>query len=83
VEGDPVVEVGWSIHPDRWGEGFAPEAARASVAWGFEVSDLEEIVSFAVLDNARSRRVMEKIGMKRVRAIERAGLPHVVYAVHR
>ena len=78
-----MVEVGWSIHPDRWGEGFAPEAARASVAWGFEVCDLEEIVSFAVPDNARSRRVMEKIGMRPTGTIERASLPHVLYSIRR
>lgn len=83
VEGEPVVEIGWSIDPDRWGEGFATEAARASARWGFEVCELEEIVSFALLDNARSRRVMEKLGMQYVRDFERAGLPHVLYRLHR
>ena len=52
VEGEPVVEVGWSIAPARWGEGFAPEAARAAVAWGFERCGLERIVSFTLPENA-------------------------------
>ena len=78
-----MVEVGWSIHPDRRGEGFATEAASASVQWGLEVCGLDEIVSFTTPRNAASRRVMEKIGMKHIRDIERAGLPHVLYAVRR
>jgi RimJ/RimL family protein N-acetyltransferase len=83
VEGAPAVEVGWSISPDRWGEGFATEAAIASVDWGFDVCALDEIVSFTLPDNTASRLVMERIGMEQVRDIDRAGLPHVLYAVRR
>jgi ribosomal-protein-alanine N-acetyltransferase len=79
VEGEPVVEVGWSITPRRWGEGLAPEAARAAVDWGFQRAGLDRIVSFMLLDNLRSRRVMEKLEMARVREFERAGLPHLLY----
>ena len=74
-----MVEVGWSITPARWGEGLAPEAARAAVAWGFERCGLERIVSFTLPENARSRRVMEKIGMSYAREFERAGRRHVLY----
>jgi RimJ/RimL family protein N-acetyltransferase len=81
VEGEWAVEVGWSIHPERQGEGFASEAARASVEWGFEVCGLREIVSFTMPSNRPSRRVMEKIGMTHARDIDRAGLPHVLYAI--
>jgi ribosomal-protein-alanine N-acetyltransferase len=79
VEGDPAVEIGWSITPARWGEGFATEAAHAAVAWGFERCGLAEIVAFALIDNVRSRRVMEKLGMSYERDFERAGLPHALY----
>ena len=75
VEGEPVVEVGWSIAPARWGDGLAPEAAQAVLAWGFERCGLERIVSFTLPDNQRSRRVMEKIGMTFERDFERAGCP--------
>jgi RimJ/RimL family protein N-acetyltransferase len=81
VEGEPAVEVGWSIHPDRQREGFATEAARASVEWGFEVCGLEEIVSFTMRSNVASRRVMERIGMEHARGMDRAGLPHVLYTI--
>ncbi len=78
-----MVEVGWSVAPDRWGEGLAPEAAAASLDWGFEVCGLEEIVSFTMPDNHASRRVMEKLGMRYVRDFDRAGLPHVLYRLRR
>ncbi len=79
VDGEPVVEVGWSITPPRWGEGLAPEAARAAVAWGFERCGLERVVSFTLPENRRSQRVMEKLGMSYVCEFERAGLPHLLY----
>jgi ribosomal-protein-alanine N-acetyltransferase len=83
VTDEPVVEAGWSITPPRWGEGLAPEAARASIDWGFERASLERIVAFAEPRNSRSLRVMEKLGMTYVREFERAGLPHVLYRIDR
>jgi RimJ/RimL family protein N-acetyltransferase len=59
----PAVEVGWRIAFAHWGKGYATEAAKASLAFGFRVLGLAEIVSFTVPANVRSRRVMEKIGM--------------------
>ena len=81
VEGEPAVEIGWSITPARWGEGLAPEAAGVVLDWGFERCGLDRIVSFALADNERSRRVMEKIGMTYAREIERRGLRHVLYEI--
>jgi RimJ/RimL family protein N-acetyltransferase len=79
VEGEQVVEVGWAVAPERWGEGFASEAAEASLAWGFERLGLDEIVAFALPHNAASRRVMEKLGMAYDRPFDRMGLEHVLY----
>lgn len=59
----PCVEIGWRLAREAWGQGFAIEAARASVAFGFDQLGLKEIVSFTVPDNVRSRRVMERLGM--------------------
>lgn len=58
-----VVEVGWRLHRDHWGNGYATEAARESLRFGFEDLRLDEIVSFTTVANAPSRRVMERIGM--------------------
>jgi RimJ/RimL family protein N-acetyltransferase len=61
----PAVEVGWRLARDAWGHGYATEAARVALDFGFERVGLEEIVSFTVPANTRSRRVMERLGMVR------------------
>jgi RimJ/RimL family protein N-acetyltransferase len=61
----PCVEVGWRLLPEYWGRGYATEAARAALAFGFERLNLPEIVSFTTTNNLRSRRVMERLGMYR------------------
>lgn len=84
----PAVEVGWRLARHAWGFGYATEAARAAVAHGFRDLALEEIVSFTATGNARSRAVMERIGMTRDPAedFDHPGLPaghrlrrHVLY----
>ena len=59
----PCVEIGWRLAAPFWGHGYATEAARAAVTHGFESLGLQEIVSFTTESNARSKRVMEAIGM--------------------
>jgi len=60
----PCVEIGWRLARPWWGQGLATEGARAALAYGFERLSLPEIVSFTVPGNVRSRRVMEKLGMR-------------------
>jgi RimJ/RimL family protein N-acetyltransferase len=60
----PCVEVGWRLARAHWGRGYATEAARASLTFGFEQVGLEEIVSFTVPANVRSIAVMERLGMR-------------------
>jgi ribosomal-protein-alanine N-acetyltransferase len=83
IEGEPVVEVGWSMSPERWGEGFATEAGKAALDWGFERIGLRRIVSFTMPHNAASRRVMEKLGLRYEREFDRAGVTQVLYAIER
>lgn len=59
----PCVEIGWRLAHEHWDKGFATEGARAAVRCAFEELGLDEIVSFTVPANVRSRRVMEKLGM--------------------
>jgi RimJ/RimL family protein N-acetyltransferase len=59
----PAPEVGWRLHPDFWGSGYATEAALASLDYGFGEFGLDEIVSIFQPENAASGRVMERIGM--------------------
>ena len=59
----PCVEIGWRLSADHWGRGLATEGALLVVNHAFGELALDEIVSFTVPENMRSRRVMEKIGM--------------------
>lgn len=60
----PAVEVGWRLACEHWGQGYATEAAREALRFGFEELDLREIVSYTVPANTRSRAVMERLGMR-------------------
>ena len=60
----PCTDIGWRLAPAHWGKGIAGEAARACLAYGFEELGLNEVVSFTVPENLRSRAVMEKLGMR-------------------
>ena len=61
----PCVEIGWRLERASWGNGFATEAARECLRFAFESLALEEVVSFTVPLNRRSRAVMERLGMRR------------------
>jgi RimJ/RimL family protein N-acetyltransferase len=59
----PAVETGWRLAREMWGRGIAHEAAVAALDYGFSELGLEEIVAYTTTGNARSRRVMERLGM--------------------
>ena len=61
----PAVEIGWRFARAVWGHGYATEAAKAALDFGFEALGLPEIVSFTAPANLRSIAVMELIGMTR------------------
>ena len=60
----PCVEVGWRLSFDHWGQGYATEAARLALQYGFGTLALSEIVSFTSATNHRSRAVMARLGMR-------------------
>lgn len=68
LPGFPGVEIGWELAQAYWGQGFATETALASVRYGFDQLQLNEIVATTAACNIASRRVMEKIGMRHVPA---------------
>jgi RimJ/RimL family protein N-acetyltransferase len=84
----PAVEVGWRLGREHWSHGYATEAARAALAFGFHELALREIVSFTTVANERSRRVMERLGMTHdpaddfdhpLLAVDDPMRPHVLY----
>jgi RimJ/RimL family protein N-acetyltransferase len=60
-----MVEVGWRLAREHWGRGYATEAGREAIRFGFTDVGLDEVVSFTVPQNERSWRVMERIGLRR------------------
>jgi RimJ/RimL family protein N-acetyltransferase len=72
----PCIEIGWRLARAHWGRGYATEGARHALGAGFEHFGMDEIVSFTALLNARSRAVMERIGMRDARCdFEHPALP--------
>lgn len=60
----PCVEIGWRIAHEHWNKGIATEGARAALDTAFGELGLPEVVSFTVPGNTRSRRVMDRLGMR-------------------
>jgi RimJ/RimL family protein N-acetyltransferase len=88
----PALEVGWRFARSAWGHGYATEAGRAALAYGFEHADVDEIVSMTTRTNERSQAVMRRLGLTRDPAddFEHPALPpghplrpHVLYRIRR
>jgi RimJ/RimL family protein N-acetyltransferase len=62
--GGEEIELSYGLVPDSWGRGLAAEASRAVLAEGFARHSLHRIWAIARASNARSRRVMEKLGFR-------------------
>ncbi|MFI5533843.1 GNAT family N-acetyltransferase [Kitasatospora sp. NPDC051853] len=62
-DGDGEVEIGWHLHPDSWGHGYATEAARGALAKGF-ADGLTEIHAVVRPGNAPSAAVCRRLGME-------------------
>ena len=59
----PEADIGYELAPDQWGHGYATEAARAIVRFGFTELKLHRISAWCVADNTVSAHVLEKVGM--------------------
>ncbi len=66
----PCVEIGWRLLYNGWGKGIATEAAQMWLRFGFETLRLEEVVSFTAVQNTRSEKVMQRLGMVCVEEFE-------------
>jgi len=83
VDGELLYEIGYHLRRDRWGQGFATEAAQACKAWGFANLSVDRIISLIRPENVPSRHVAERNGMTLWKEIEWRGLRHCVYSVSR
>ena len=76
-------EVGWVLRRDAWGHGYATEAGRACVEWGFANFTLPYLTAMIQPANQRSIRVAERLGLAPLRRDVLDGDPVIVYALER
>ena len=63
--GGPLgIDFGYVYARAAWGRGYATEAGRACLRYGFERFGFEEVIADTDLENHASRRVLEKIGFE-------------------
>ncbi len=75
----PCSEIGWRIKKENWNQGFATEAAKACLSFGFEQLKLKEIFSFTSIHNKRSEQVMKKTGMQKIGEFDHPSLSNGHY----
>jgi ribosomal-protein-alanine N-acetyltransferase len=80
---DVGVELAYMLARDRWGRGLVAEASRACLRYGFEELGLASIAALTKAGNARSRRVLERLGMSFVKNGLYHGYECVHYAIRR
>jgi RimJ/RimL family protein N-acetyltransferase len=72
-------ELGYRLHPDAWGEGYATEGAAALLRDAFARPGITRVYAHSLLDNPGSIRVMQKIGMTYAGPWSYRGLPGAEY----
>ncbi|AMV37053.1 GNAT family N-acetyltransferase [Planctomyces sp. SH-PL62] len=82
-EGWPGLEVGWMLRRASWGQGFATEAARASLDVAFERLGENHVISMIQGDNQPSIRVARRLGMRLEGRTEVFDIPVAVYGIRR
>jgi RimJ/RimL family protein N-acetyltransferase len=68
------LEIGWALRRRFWGQGYASEIGRAGLEFAFSALGARAVVSCTVRHNARSRAVMERIGMRYAGEIRSRGM---------
>ncbi len=89
AEFSPGVEIGWRLAREHWNKGYATEAAKACLDYARKYKLFNEIYSFTTINNHRSERVMQKIGMEREGFFSHPALPeghllesHILYKLN-
>lgn len=82
VGGRRRYEIGWALHPSRWGNGYATEIGAAALRLVFDDLGAVEAVAYTERHNTRSRAVMERLGMRYVEEIRAPGLVEGLDGVH-
>ena len=76
-------EIGWRLVPDKWGQGYASEAARAMAAFAFDTLDAPLLCAVCKAENVDSAKVMRRLGMRYRGEETWYDSPHAVYEMTR
>ena len=58
----PGIEIGWALHPDHWGKGYATEAGAAAVEYAFVHHNVDALYSVILPENTASQAVARRLG---------------------
>ena len=67
------LELGYRLHKQYWGKGYATELAKGVCSWAFDTLPIDRIVAFTTCDNFASQRVLEKIGFEYIQNVDMQG----------
>jgi RimJ/RimL family protein N-acetyltransferase len=67
---DEEFEVGWAVHPQAWGHGYATESGLALARWAFD-QGIEQVIALVRPSNSRAAAVVRRIGMEWVGETEK------------
>ena len=86
----PCVEIGWRIKKDEWSKGYATEAAKAYLQYGFETLKFYKGYSFTSAINVKSEKLRQKIDMTKAGEFDHPNIPfvnalsrHAVYKIYK
>jgi RimJ/RimL family protein N-acetyltransferase len=82
VEGAMEAELGYSVMPQHWRNGYATEMGNIALEVGFIILKLENIVAFTTTTNIASQKTMQKLGFVYEKNMMRESLEHVLYRIN-
>lgn len=82
-EGWPGQEIGWTLAKPFWGKGYATEAAKAAVQWGFDHTAAKQLISLMAPENKASIKVSERLGQVFAQQVIVKGVKANLYILNR
>lgn len=70
----PATDIGWRLKPSAWGKGYATEGAKRCLEFAFQDLKLDRVISTCTAQNVKSEKVMQKIGMTKIGALNHPNL---------
>jgi [ribosomal protein S5]-alanine N-acetyltransferase len=84
-EGLPDADIGYALLPQHERQGYAREAAQATLAFAFDTAKLARVLAITDPANAASSRLLESIGLRFEKTVQLPKIegPSALYAITR